>query len=41
MVIDQQLKLALYKLANDGIISGFYYLNNQYEVLKKHISNYT
>ena len=41
IVINQQLKLALYKLANNGIVSEFCHLNNQWEISKKHINNYT
>ena len=39
--IDQQLKLALYKLANDGSASGFRHSSNQWGVSEGHINNCT
>lgn len=40
-LIDQQLKLGLYKLANDGSVSEFRHLSNQWGVFEGHISNCT
>ena len=39
--IDQQLKLALYKLTNDGSASGFRHSSNYWGASKGHINNST
>ena len=39
--VDQQLKLALYKLANDGSASGFRHSSNYWGASEGHINNST